>query len=96
VAYLAWIAAPQLAFSLIEILCGVATPMTEADSRIVARMEIALEKAFRVFPNGGDHEIRKCVAEKLRLSAQERTVSFEELSTLADSLVRELSKQRSA
>jgi hypothetical protein len=66
------------------------------DDQIMARMDAALEQACRTFPNGGDHESRKYVATELRRSAEEGNTTLEGLSALADRLVRELSRQRSA
>jgi hypothetical protein len=66
------------------------------DDKIMAQMDAALEQACRALPNGGDHESRKYVAKELRRSAEEGNTTMEGLSALADRLVRELSRQRSA
>ncbi len=68
--------------------------MTKLDDRTIANMEVALEKACRVFPNGGDHENRKYIAEKLKLSAKKGNVTLGELDTIAHSAVQELSKAK--
>jgi len=47
--------------------------MTRLDERTRARMDVALEDACREFPHGGDHELRKRVAQKLLLSARKAT-----------------------
>jgi hypothetical protein len=43
--------------------------MARLDDRTMANMEAALEKACSGFAHGGDHETRKYIAQKLRLSA---------------------------
>src|SRR5205823_6569738 len=44
--------------------------MSRLDESTIAHMETALEKACRNLPNGGDHETRKFIAQKLKLSAK--------------------------
>ena len=39
--------------------------MTKLDDRTIANMDFVLEETCRVFPNGGDHERRKYIAQKL-------------------------------
>jgi len=68
--------------------------MTKLDDRTIANMEVALEKACRVFPNGGDHESRKYIAQKLKLSAKKGNVTLEELDAVAHSAVQELSEAK--
>ena len=65
--------------------------MSRIDHSTITKMEIALEKACRVFPNGGDHESRKYVAEQLRLSARNGNTTLDGLCALADRLVERLS-----
>jgi hypothetical protein len=72
------------------------TPMSRIDNRTITKMEIALEKACRVYPNGGDHETRKYVAEQLRLSARKGNTTLDGLCELADRLVERLSTRESA
>lgn len=66
--------------------------MTKLDSRTIASMDLALEQACRRFPNGGDHERRKYVAQKLKLSARKGNTSLEGLTTTALAAVHELSE----
>jgi hypothetical protein len=54
--------------------------MNRIDNRTITKMEIALEKACRVFPNGGDHESRKYIAEQLRLSARKGNTTLDGLA----------------
>jgi hypothetical protein len=70
--------------------------MNRIDDRTITKMEIALENACRVFPNGGDHESRKYVAEQLRLSARKGNTTLDGLCALADRLVERLSTRESA
>ena len=64
--------------------------MTKCDERTFANMEVALEKACRKFPNGGDHESRKYIAHRLRLSAKKGNTSLGELTVVAHQALREL------
>lgn len=73
-------------------LFGVAS-MPELDSRTLANMDVVLEEACRIFPNGGDHETRKYIAEKLRLSAMEGHITLGALNAVAQSAIHELSKR---
>ncbi|KRR20847.1 hypothetical protein CQ14_26495 [Bradyrhizobium lablabi] len=56
-----------------------AAVMTKLDNRAIANMDLALEQACRVFPHGGDHERRRYVAQKLRLSARKGNTTFDGL-----------------
>jgi hypothetical protein len=51
--------------------------MTELDDRTKANLDVVLEEVCRSLPHGGDHELRKRVAEKLLGSAiaGNRTIS---------------------
>jgi hypothetical protein len=44
--------------------------MTKLDDRTLADMDFVLEETCKVFPNGGDHESRRYIAQKLKLSAK--------------------------
>jgi hypothetical protein len=66
--------------------------MTKLDDRTIVKMDWALEQACRVFPHGGDHEQRRYVAEKLKLSASEGNVTLDGLTSVANAAVGELSK----
>jgi hypothetical protein len=39
--------------------------MTQLDDRTMANLDVVLEEACRSLPHGGDHELRKAIAEKL-------------------------------
>ena len=66
--------------------------MKKLDQRTLARMDLALEQACRVFPHGGDHEQRKYVAAKMVLSALEGNTTFDGLSEVACHAVEQLLK----
>jgi hypothetical protein len=70
--------------------------MAKLDDRTIANMEVALEKACSRFPNGGDHESRKYVAQKLMLSARKGNTTLGGLDVVAHRAVQELSKSKSA
>lgn len=66
--------------------------MTKLDDRTIANMDLALEQACRIFPHGGDHQLRKHVAEKLKLSARKGNTTFQGLIKIATAEVEELSQ----
>jgi hypothetical protein len=66
--------------------------MTRLDERTRARMDVALEDACREFPHGGDHELRKRVAQKLLLSARKGNTTL--LSVVARRALIEATKQQ--
>lgn len=70
--------------------------MSRIENSTMTKMEIALEKVCRVFPNGGDHESRKYIAAQLRLSARKGNTTLDGLCALADRLVERLSTRESA
>jgi|1185.fasta_scaffold1310222_1 hypothetical protein len=43
--------------------------MDKLSERTIASMDFVLEETCRIFPNGGDHERRKYIAEKLKRHA---------------------------
>ena len=70
--------------------------MSRIDHSTITKMEIALEKACRVFPNGGDHESRRYIAQKLKLSAKKGNTTLGGLRTVAHGALKEITEQRSA
>jgi hypothetical protein len=69
--------------------------MAKLDERTIANMEVALEKACRRFPNGGDHERRKYVANKLMLSARSGNNTLGGLDVVAHKALEEIEKRKS-
>lgn len=70
--------------------------MTKLDDRTIANMDFILEEACKVFPNGGDHERRRYIAQKLKLSAKKGLTTLGGLRSVANSALQELAKQKSA
>jgi hypothetical protein len=66
--------------------------MTKLDDRTIANMDLALEQACRIFPHGGDHELRRHVAEKLKASARKGNTTFDGLIAMATAAVEEISQ----
>jgi hypothetical protein len=64
--------------------------MAKLDDRTIANVEVALEKACRRFPNGGDHEARKYIARKLMLSAEKGNTTLGRLDVVAHRALHEL------
>ncbi|KQT10568.1 MAG: hypothetical protein ACOY3N_11220 [Bradyrhizobium sp.] len=56
--------------------------MTLSD-RVKSTMEVVLEETCRELPNGGDHEIRKVIAEQLLAAAEAGHTTLDELRAAA-------------
>ena len=69
--------------------------MMKLNERTIANKDIVLEETCRVFPNGGDHERRKYIAEELKRHAMRGDTTLTELRTVAQSALKEI-RQRSA
>jgi hypothetical protein len=69
--------------------------MTKLDDRTMANMDFVLEETCRVFPNGGDHERRRYIARKLKLSAKKGNTTLGGLRTVAHGALKEITNQRS-
>jgi hypothetical protein len=70
--------------------------MTKLDDRTLANMDFVLEETCGVFPHGGDHESRRYVAQKLKLSAKKGNTTLGGLRSVAHSALKDITKQRSA
>ena len=70
--------------------------MTKLGDRTIGIMDLVLEETCRVFPNGGDHERRRYIAQKLKLSAKKGNTTLDGLRSVANSALQELTKQKSA
>ena len=70
--------------------------MTKLDDRTLANMDFVLEETCKIFPHGGDHERRRYIAQKLKLSAKKGNTTLDRLSAVAHSALQELTKQKSA
>jgi hypothetical protein len=69
--------------------------MIRLDERTIANMDFVLEETCRVFPNGGDHEHRRYIAQKLKLSAKKGNTTLGGLRTVAHGALKEITAQRS-
>ena len=68
--------------------------MANLDERTKANMDVALEDACRQLPHGGDHNLRKKVAQKLLQSARKGNTTLSGLSVVARTALSEASKQK--
>ncbi|WLA74220.1 hypothetical protein QIH77_03005 [Bradyrhizobium diazoefficiens] len=67
--------------------------MTDLDDRTKANLDVVLEEACRALPHGGDHELRRRIAEKLLESALAGTTTLGALTDVAKkALAEELKK----
>jgi hypothetical protein len=60
------------------------------DDRTIANLDIVLEEACRIFPHGGDHERRRYIAQKLKLSARKGNTTLGGLRAVAHSALKEI------
>jgi hypothetical protein len=65
--------------------------MARLDDRTQANMDIVLEETCSVFPHGGDHERRRYIAQKLKLSAKRGNTTLGGLRAVAYSALKEIS-----
>jgi hypothetical protein len=68
--------------------------MTKLDDRTRANMDVALEEACRELPHGGDHDLRKKVAQKLLLSARKGNTTLSGLAVVARTALIEASERK--
>lgn len=68
--------------------------MTNLDDRTRASMDLALEEACRELPHGGDHNLRKKVAQKLLHSARHGNTTLSGLAEVARTALIEATKQQ--
>jgi hypothetical protein len=68
--------------------------MANLDDRTRANMDVALEEACRELPHGGDHNLRKKVAQKLLQSARKGNTSLNGLAVVARMALIETTKQK--
>lgn len=70
--------------------------MARLDDRTIANMDFVLEETCSIFPHGGDHERRRYIAQKLKLSAKKGNTTLGGLRAVAHSALNEITKQPSA
>jgi hypothetical protein len=68
--------------------------MAGLDDRTRANLDVALEEACRDLPHGGDHALRKKVAERLLRSARKGNTTLGGLSIVAWKALAEATKPR--
>ena len=68
--------------------------MTKLEDRTIANMDFVLEETCKVFPNGGDHERRKYIAQRLKLTAKKGNSTLGELRAAAHSALQDLQPKR--
>jgi len=68
--------------------------MKQLSDRTLANLEIVLEEACRKFPNGGDHELRRHIAEQLKSSAENGSSTLAKLRAVAHSALDGIPKKR--
>jgi hypothetical protein len=68
--------------------------MAALDKRTRAILDLALEEACCGLPHGGDHALRKSVAQKLLRNARKGNTTLEGLSEVARTALLEATKQR--
>jgi hypothetical protein len=64
--------------------------MARLDDRTIANMDIVLEETCSVFPHGGDHERRRYIAHKLKLSAKRGNTTLGGLRAVAHTALKEV------
>ena len=68
--------------------------MSRLDDRTKAKLDFALEEACRGLPYGGDHALRKKVAEKLLRAARKGNTTLDGLSVVARSALIEVTNEK--
>ena len=70
--------------------------MAKLDDRMRANLDVALEEACRELPHGGDHALRKKIAQKLLESARKGNTTLGGLAVVArTALVKATSERKS-
>ncbi|BBO02000.1 MULTISPECIES: hypothetical protein, partial [Bradyrhizobium] len=67
--------------------------MTQIDERTMANLDVVLEEICRSLPHGGDHELRKAIAQKLLDSALQGNRTLGELTDVARAALAEMTKR---
>ena len=67
--------------------------MKQLDDRAKAHLDLVLEEACRSLPHGGDHELRKQIAQKLLDSALEENTTLGGLAHVARTALAEAMKK---
>ena len=70
--------------------------MSEFNERTIANMNVVLERVCRELPNGGGHEERKFIAERLMERARSGRATLGEFEIVARRALHDLSHKKSA
>jgi hypothetical protein len=70
--------------------------MSEFDERTIANMDVVLERVCRALPDGGRHEERKYIAERLIDCARSGRATLEQFEIVARRALDDLSHKKSA
>ncbi len=70
--------------------------MPKIYERTIANMEVVLEEVCQGLEHGGDHEIRKHIAQKLRQAAKKGNANLDGLRTVANRALADVSQRKSA
>jgi len=68
--------------------------MANLDNRTKANLDVVLEDTCRELPNGGDHDVRKKVAQKLLEAARKGNTTLSGLSVVARTALLEANKEK--
>jgi hypothetical protein len=67
--------------------------MQKSQDRTYANLELILEETCKEFPHGGDHSMRKKIAQKLLQSARQGNRTLSDLSAVARTMLSQLTKR---
>lgn len=70
--------------------------MAKIEERITANMDVVLEEVCQGLEHGGNHEMRKHIAQKLLQAAKKGNVTLDGLRTVANRALVEVSGRKSA
>ena len=68
--------------------------MSNLSDRTQANIDTVLEETCHDFPNGGDHELRRHIAEQLKISVEQGKATLIELRAVAQRALRQVKKER--
>jgi hypothetical protein len=68
--------------------------MKGLDVRTIANLDVVLDETCRSLPNGGDHEVRAFVAERLLASAHKGDTTLKQLSEAGRLAIAQAGKRR--
>jgi hypothetical protein len=72
------------------------TSMASLDERTKANLDVVLDEVWRELPHGGDHDVRKKIAQKLINAARKGNATLSGLSAVARTALADATKKKSA